>query len=249
MKKAMSGTAPSVARRVKRAADDVRKPRAISPQRRASSGSGPTPNAILDAALRIFARDGYDGASIPAIAKAASIGHPLVHYHFGSKDNLWRAAVDYAFGDLSRSMAVLEEAAGGLEPVEALKMLCRGFAQFTARHPLHMLIILNELRAGGERFEWLVERYLRPLHARLDRVIDAAVATGRIRPVPAREPWSLLVPFCTLELPSCCCARFGCCLQPAPRGRVSWKAASSMAQIPRRCRQTCSWRSSGSAAA
>ena len=185
MKKAVSGTAPSVARRVKRAADDVRKPRAISPQRRASSGSGPTPNAILDAALRIFARDGFDGASIPAIAKAASIGHPLVHYHFGSKDNLWRAAVDYAFGDLSRSMAVLEEAAGGLEPVEALKMLCRGFAQFTARHPLHMLIILNELRAGGERFEWLVERYLRPLHARLDRVIDAAVATGRIRPVPA----------------------------------------------------------------
>lgn len=163
------------------------------PRSRASAGVGRTPNAILEAALGVFAREGFDGASIPAIAKAADIGHPLVHYHFGSKENLWRTAVDYAFGDLAQSIAVLEAAAISLEPVDALKLLCRGFAQFTARHPLHTLIIFNELRTGGDRFDWLIERYLRPLHARLDAVIAAAVATGRIRPVPAAHLSSIVI--------------------------------------------------------
>ncbi|RYE57225.1 MAG: TetR/AcrR family transcriptional regulator, partial [Rhizobiaceae bacterium] len=59
-------------------------------------------SAILDAALKAFARDGFDGASLPKIAEMAQIAHPLIHYHFGSKDNLWRETVDYALGDLGR---------------------------------------------------------------------------------------------------------------------------------------------------
>jgi AcrR family transcriptional regulator len=188
MKDSHRATAASVAARVRTSkadAPNVRRVRAVSPQRRSASGAGPTPNAILEAALQIFARDGFDGASIPAIARAASIGHPLVHYHFGSKENLWRAAVDYAFGDLRAGMTAVDVAASDLDPVETLKLLCRHFAGFTARHPQHTLLVLNEVRSGGERFDWLVETYLRPLHARVDRAIDAAVASGRIRPVPA----------------------------------------------------------------
>ena len=161
--------------------------------RRTSPAAGTTPNAILEAALKIFARDGFDGASMPAIAKAASIGHPLIHYHFGSKVNLWRAAVDYAFGELAASIAGAEQAAAGLEPIDALQLLCRSFAQFTARHPLHIMLLLNEVRVGGERFDWLVERYLRPQHARVDRVIDAAVAAGQIKPIPAAHIASIVV--------------------------------------------------------
>jgi len=160
---------------------------------RPAPAAGTTPSAILEAALRIFARDGFDGASIPEIARAASIGHPLVHYHFGSKENLWRAAVDYAFGDLGRSLIVLEEASAGLEPVDALRLLCRGFAGFTARHPLHTMILLNEVRSGGDRLDWIVERHLAPQHARLDRVIEAAVAAGQIRPIPAVHLSSIAV--------------------------------------------------------
>ena len=67
------------------------------------------------------------------------------------------------------------------------------FAEFTARRPMHTLIIQNEVRAGGERFDWLVEGHLRPLHARLDRVIEAAVGAGQIRPIPAVHLASIAV--------------------------------------------------------
>jgi len=160
---------------------------------RPAPAAGSTANSILEAALKIFARDGFDGASMPAIAKAASIGHPLIHYHFGSKDKLWKAAVEYAFGALGRDIAAVEEATAGLTPIDTLRLLGRGFARFCARHPQHTLIILNEVRSGGERFDWLVERYLRPLHARLDRVVEAAVAAGHIRPVPVAHLASIFV--------------------------------------------------------
>ena len=160
---------------------------------RVAHAGGLTSNNILEAALAVFARDGFDGASLPAIAKAASTGHPLIHYHFGSKENLWRAAVDYAFGDLAVGMATLQSAATDLTPLDALRLLLRGFAQFTARHPLHTLIILNEVRTGGDRFDWMVERHLRPLHERLDRTIEAAIAAGQVKPVPVAHLASIVV--------------------------------------------------------
>src|SRR5258708_37855894 len=59
-----------------------------------------TKNEILEAALTAFARDGFESASLPKIAEIAKIAHPLIHYYFGSKDNLWHETVEYAFGGL-----------------------------------------------------------------------------------------------------------------------------------------------------
>src|SRR6266478_9921996 len=73
-----------------------------------------TKNEILEAALTAFARDGFDGASLPKIAEIAQIAHPLIHYYFGSKDNLWRETVDYAFGGLVAEATAVEAASRGL---------------------------------------------------------------------------------------------------------------------------------------
>lgn len=43
---------------------------------------------ILDAAARSFGHEGYQGASLSAVAKAAGVSKGLLHYHFESKDSL-----------------------------------------------------------------------------------------------------------------------------------------------------------------
>lgn len=43
---------------------------------------------ILDAATRIFGRQGFDGASMGAVAKEAGVSKGLLHYHFESKEHL-----------------------------------------------------------------------------------------------------------------------------------------------------------------
>jgi AcrR family transcriptional regulator len=63
------------------AAQDIRPPR-----KRLSAEDRRT--AILDAALEIFSRHGYNGASIDEIAQAAGISKALIYEHFPSKKDL-----------------------------------------------------------------------------------------------------------------------------------------------------------------
>src|SRR6266436_567966 len=59
-----------------------------------------TRGAILDAAIAEFAERGFEGASIRAIADRLGLQHPLITYHYRSKDVLWRAAAEHAFAQI-----------------------------------------------------------------------------------------------------------------------------------------------------
>ena len=51
---------------------------------------------FINAAGELFAAHGIDGVSIRAIAEAAGIDSSMIKYHFGSKDGLVNAVVEYA---------------------------------------------------------------------------------------------------------------------------------------------------------
>jgi len=56
--------------------------------------------SILNAAIAEFAERGFEGASIRAIADRLGLQHPLITYHYRSKDILWRAAAQHAFAQI-----------------------------------------------------------------------------------------------------------------------------------------------------
>lgn len=57
---------------------------------------------IVDAAARMFGRDGFQGASMGAVAEAAGVSKGLLHYHFESKEHLLIEAVRSTFRQLHR---------------------------------------------------------------------------------------------------------------------------------------------------
>jgi AcrR family transcriptional regulator len=57
-------------------------------------GSPDTRAAILAAAREAFATKGYAGTSVRAVAAAAGVDSALVHHYFGSKDDLFLAALE-----------------------------------------------------------------------------------------------------------------------------------------------------------
>jgi AcrR family transcriptional regulator len=59
-------------------------------------GSG-TQQAILDSARAAFTSAGYDGASVRGIAREAAVDPALVHHYFGTKEQLFVAAMQLPF--------------------------------------------------------------------------------------------------------------------------------------------------------
>jgi AcrR family transcriptional regulator len=80
------------------------------------TGRRPGPNqtraAILDAARAAFAERGYDGVSIRGVARDARVDPALVHRFYGSKEELFVAAMALP---LSPSQLVETLLAGGVE--------------------------------------------------------------------------------------------------------------------------------------
>lgn len=52
---------------------------------------------IMQAAIEVFCRRGYDGARMQEIADTAGISKASLHYYFRNKDNLFRQAVQELF--------------------------------------------------------------------------------------------------------------------------------------------------------
>jgi AcrR family transcriptional regulator len=61
------------------------------------AGNPETREAILAAARESFARHGYEATTMRAVAKAAGVDVALPSYYFGSKDQLFAAAVELPF--------------------------------------------------------------------------------------------------------------------------------------------------------
>jgi AcrR family transcriptional regulator len=81
------------------------------------------PDRILDEAQTLFGEMGYAGASTRAIAQAAGVNLAQLHYYFGAKRDLFKAAYARGAAEITRSrQAALDEAGWPARklPLEAL---------------------------------------------------------------------------------------------------------------------------------
>lgn len=67
------------------------------PSRTDSADAPAARDRILDAAREEFSERGYDKTSVRGIAKAAGVDSALVHHYFGTKEQVFEAAVEVAF--------------------------------------------------------------------------------------------------------------------------------------------------------
>ena len=133
---------------------------------------------ILQCALDAFAAGGFDGASVRDIAAAAEVQHGLIRHHFGDKDGLWRAAVNFLFARMNEETGNTPDEAG-LPPVEQAKARVRRYVRYCARHPEHARIMMQESVTDSARLDWAVDEHIRPDHearwAHLNRFVEAGV--------------------------------------------------------------------------
>ncbi len=85
------------------------------PSLRSADGTPAARDRILTAAREEFSARGYDKTSIRRIAQAAGVDPALVHHYFGTKDEIFAAAVDLSFALPAKELpAVLAEGTDGV---------------------------------------------------------------------------------------------------------------------------------------
>src|SRR6516164_6970360 len=86
-----------------------------------------TRERILAAALDLFSELSFDGATTRDIASRAGVTQPLLNYHFSSKDELWRAAVDGLFAALNQVLTGRAEGLRGVDDLTLARLVAREF--------------------------------------------------------------------------------------------------------------------------
>ena len=151
----------------------------------APSSGRDTRDRIVRAALGVFAAQGYDGTKTREIAEAADVNLGLLQYHFGGKQNLWRAAVDLAFAKLQAGLAAVIANDAASSDDDRLRLLIRDHVRFVARNPEFVRIMHDVGKRPGPRTEWLVETHVAPLYRGIVAIVERA---GRTIHLPADLP-------------------------------------------------------------
>ena len=143
-----------------------------------------TRERILTTALDLFSELSFDGATTRAIARRAGVTQGLLNYHFSSKDELWRAAVDEVFAQLTDALDTRAEGLRGVDTLTVAKLLIREFVYFCARCPQLHRIITQECKTDGPRMDWLVERHVRPRYEQTTALFADLVQAGHVPDIP-----------------------------------------------------------------
>lgn len=133
--------------------------------------------AIITAAERVFAGAGFGGATMAAIAMAAGLPKPNLHYYFGSKKALYQAVLEQT---LREWLEPVDSIVADAEPRAALERYIREKMRLSFARPYASRVWANELLHGAPELHGTLVRKLRPLMRRKAAVIDQWIAEGRM---------------------------------------------------------------------
>ena len=135
---------------------------------------------ILGAGERVFARAGFNGATMAAIADEAGLPKANLHYYFGSKLDLYRAVLARTLHDW---LVPLDGLTPDADPRDALAGYIRAKMAMSAQRPDASRVFANELLHGAAVVGELMRTELRDTVRKRAAVIDGWIAAQRMAPV------------------------------------------------------------------
>src|ERR1700722_8267419 len=182
--------------KLKSAAERRGRPRKRAEQQRSLETRG----AILDAAIKEFAERGFEGASIRAIAERLGLQHPLITYHYRSKDILWRAAAEHAFTQIREEWDTSASESAGLSPLARLREEYATLFRYTVAFPQFHRFMRQEAFTNNPRLKWVAETLLTPLLGGLiPRIVSAHKPGFRPSVGPSLFPYMMVSLAATLS--------------------------------------------------
>ncbi len=134
-----------------------------------------TAQRILDAAEVLFARKGYEGASLRDIAALAGIHQLGLYNHFASKEDLYRAVLDRGLQPLVELMGSLLGAR--IPPADMIDLPAR-MTDLLARHPNIAALLMQSMHSVADAGALIAREWLDHLLDHGRRVNEASDLEG-----------------------------------------------------------------------
>jgi AcrR family transcriptional regulator len=150
-----------------------------------------TKRALLDAAEVEFAAKGLAGARVDVIAEEAGANKRMLYYYFGSKDDLYVAVLERAYGAMRERERELNLT--HLDPLDAIQRLVEFKFDYYAENPRIIPLLAAENMNEGRYLRR--SRRLRDMHLSLVDMICAVLARGERKRMikPGIDPFQLYV--------------------------------------------------------
>lgn len=150
------------------------------PSRRAATPSHPDADssaakaAILTAARAEFSAKGLTGARVNEIAARAGVNKQLIYYYFGSKEDLYRTALEVVYTEIRTQERSLN--LGDMKPEEAMATLIGFSFDYLAQHPDFIGLLNHENAQGAQHVR--NSSAIRDTNSPLIELIAKALARG-----------------------------------------------------------------------
>lgn len=109
-----------------------------------------TRTAVLNAAERLFAEQGFAATSMRDISTASGVSHPLIHHHFGSKNDLYSAVKRRLVEDYARRFPNAAKAAN--RPLN-IRAEMRRIMKYIGGNPM-LLRLVARTHVEGDKQIW-----------------------------------------------------------------------------------------------
>ena len=148
---------------------------------------------LLASVVHAFARSGYEAVSMRSLSLSLGLSHSALGQRFGTKEELYRTAVDAEFKrfieEVARSRATWP---GELGDLGDLRVLVHSFLSTSARFPALGQLMNQEGSEPSSRLEHILETVVRPQLQQITGLVERLVDAGVIYPVTTRSLFFLM---------------------------------------------------------
>ena len=152
-----------------------------APRSRGPKAKRVDPEVILDAAQKIFAREGLKGGSIRPIAVEAGCDPALIYYHFQSKEGLFQALLDRSIGPVVADLLALNSPKDSRSVAERLWMVTRIYNSHLAGNAGMRGLVRGEILVGAEGIQESIAQRILPALGAIGSLIGLGIERGEIR--------------------------------------------------------------------
>jgi len=148
---------------------------------------------ILASVVGVFARSGYEAVSMRSLSLSLGLSHSALGQRFGSKEELYRTAVDAEFKRFIEEVGRSRDAhPSDLGDLGDLRTVVHSFLSTSALFPALGQLMNQEGSEASSRLEHILETVVRPQLQQITGLVERLIEAKVIHPVTTRALFFLM---------------------------------------------------------